>query len=361
MVAVGAPLGVSFSAMGVHQNSAFLPRLEAMRGYAAVSVLAFHACTQSWDTIVTGMAPVVVFFVLSGFLLARSLDRDSDPVTFVRHRLFRLLPAAIATVLLLTLAYRSFGFYVGFMPSFDPLNIVLNALLIRSDINGVMWSLTVECVAIPVILISHALLGRHGTTPVWCLVAVLIALSFWGPYVHLLGGFTNLAPLYAFVVGLLLQSGGAAPGLASQAPWSSRSSWATFVAAVAFAVMVIVAVRKQTAVTIAFETLCASVLTCLAAFGPRNLAVLRSFDLDIVRFYGRISYSFYLLHVIGLSIAVRLLPFEQQPAIRAATLFLAALAITTPAAWLMWRFVEVPFIDLGRRRMLTSPMASKPP
>lgn len=332
--------------MNIRGNSVFLPRLEAMRGYAAVSVLVFHACMMSWETVSTGMAPVVVFFVLSGFLLARSLDRDSDPVTFVRHRLFRLLPAAVATVLLLTLAYRTLGFYVGFLPSFEPLNVILNALLIKSDINGVMWSLTVECVAVPVILMSHRLLKRHGATPVWILVAILFALAFWGPYVHLLGGFSNLAPLYAFVVGLLLQSGGSAMSKASQ------SSWATFVATAAFIVMGTVAVRKQTAVTIAFETLCASALVCIAAFGPRKLAVLWPFDLDIARFYGRISYSFYLLHMIGLSIAARLLPFDQQPVIRAATLFMVALVITTPAAWLMWRFVEVPFIELGRRRMV---------
>lgn len=325
-----------------------------MRGYAAVSVLAFHACALSWDTIATGMAPVVVFFVLSGFLLARSLDRDPDPFTFVRHRLFRLLPAAITTVLLLTLAHRSFGFYMGLRPpSFDPLNVLLNAVLVRSDINGVMWSLTVECVAVPVILMSHALLKRHGTMPVWILVAILVALSFWGPYVHLLGGATNLAPFYAFVVGLLLQSGGTLLSHASQS--TLQPSRATFVASAAFVVMFVVAVRKQTAVTIAFETLCASALICVAAFGPRALAVLRPFDLDVVRFYGRISYSFYLLHVIGLAIAVRILPLDQQPVIRAAILFLAALLITTPAAWLMWRFVEVPLIDVGRRRMVTNP------
>lgn len=325
-----------------------------MRGYAAVSVLAFHACAQSWDIIATGMAPVVVFFVLSGYLLGRSLDRDPDPFTFLRHRLFRLLPAAITTVLLLTLAHKTFGFYTGLTPpSFDPLNVVLNALLVRSDINGVMWSLTVECVAVPVILISHAVLRRHGAAPVWLLVAILATLSFWGPYVHLLGGATNLAPLYAFLVGLLLQSGGTLPSNASHSALPPPR--ATLVVSAAFVVMFIVSVRKQTAVTIAFETLCASVLIYAAAVGPRALAVLRPFDLDVIRFYGRISYSFYLLHVIGLALAAGLLPSEQQPVMRAVSLFLAALMITTPAAWLMWRFVELPLIEIGRRRLVTKP------
>jgi peptidoglycan/LPS O-acetylase OafA/YrhL len=338
----------------IRANSAFLPRLEAIRGYAAVSVLAFHACMLSWDMVAGGMAPVVVFFVLSGFLLGRSLDRDPDPITFVRHRLFRLLPGAIATVFLLTLLYQSFGFYVGFLPSFDPLNVILNALLIKSDINGVMWSLTVECFAIPVILMSHALLRSRGTPPVWILVAVLVAMSSWGPYVHLLGGFTNLGPLYAFIVGLLVQAGGATRTVAS------RPSRMTALAAAAFAVMVIVAVRKQTAVTIFFETACASVLICLAAFGPAKLLALRPFDLGVARFYGRISYSFYLLHMPALGIAVRLLPSGQPPVVGAAILFLTALSITTPAAWLMWRFIEVPFIAFGRRRMVRWPALRRP-
>ena len=59
--------------------------------------------------------------------------------------------------------------------------------------------------------------------------------------------------------------------------------------------------------------------------------------------------------MIGLVIATRLLPFEQPPVARAATLFLAGLLITTPAAWLMWRFIEVPFINLGRKRLAAKP------
>src|ERR1043165_724769 len=90
---------------------AFLPRLEALRGVAAVAVVGYHAHN---DEVVTGMAPVVLFFVLSGFVLARSLERDSTPLTFFRNRVYRLLPAAAASVLLISALYWQFGFYVGF-------------------------------------------------------------------------------------------------------------------------------------------------------------------------------------------------------------------------------------------------------
>ncbi|WP_271619004.1 hypothetical protein [Bradyrhizobium sp. CCBAU 51745] len=76
--------------------------------------------------------------------------------------------------------------------------------MIRSDINGVMWSMTVECFASPLILASFLAYKRYGARPLFVLCAVLFSLSWWGAYVHLLGGVTNLAPLYAFVVGVLL-------------------------------------------------------------------------------------------------------------------------------------------------------------
>ena len=182
----------------------FLPRLESVRGLAAVSIVWYHVVPQFIETYVTGMAPVVLFFVLSGFVLARSLQNDPAPLRFFRHRVFRLLPAAAAAVLLLTVLHATIGFYVGYLTSFDPLNVVLNALMIRSDINGVMWSMTVECFATPLIFWSALTCTRGQVTPLWILVAILFGLSFVGPYIHLLGGFTNLSPLYAFTVGVLL-------------------------------------------------------------------------------------------------------------------------------------------------------------
>jgi exopolysaccharide production protein ExoZ len=88
----------------------FLPRIESLRGIAAVTVVGYHINGQlsalpadgSLDgfasrliaAISNGTGAVVTFFVLSGFVLARSLDANSDPVRFIRNRFFRLFPAA---------------------------------------------------------------------------------------------------------------------------------------------------------------------------------------------------------------------------------------------------------------------------
>nr|WP_276576236.1 acyltransferase [Bradyrhizobium zhengyangense] len=305
-----------------------------MRGLAAVSVVGFHAYGMFHDSAVTGMAPVVLFFVLSGFVLSRSLDRNSSAIRFFRHRAFRLLPAAAGTVLLLSTLHALFGFYVGFEASFAWTNIVLNALLIKSDINGVMWSLTVECVASPLILLCFGLHRTYGPRPLIAMAIALAGISSWGPYRDLLGGFTNLAPLYAFVIGVLLH-------FASHAGHVPRFRVAR--TAVALSVLLICGLRKQTALTILGETVGSAMLIHLVALSDRD-RLFALLDLAPVRFMGRISYSFYLLHPIGLTLAAR---SGTQSSL---VIFAMAVAYTIPLAWLSWRFFEMPFINFAKTR-----------
>src|SRR5258708_32678860 len=76
----------------------FLPRIESMRGIAALTVVGFHVSNQfsaspafGWfdgfafrifTAFFNGVGAVVIFFVLSGFVLARSLDANSNPTRF---------------------------------------------------------------------------------------------------------------------------------------------------------------------------------------------------------------------------------------------------------------------------------------
>jgi peptidoglycan/LPS O-acetylase OafA/YrhL len=310
----------------------FLPRLESLRGLAAVSVVAFHAYGMRNDTAVTGLAPVVLFFVLSGFVLARSLHNNPSPVAYFRNRLFRLFPAAASTVLLLTVLFYRYGFFVGFRGSFDGPNVILNALMVRSDINGIMWSMTVECFATPLIFGCFFACKRFGPAPLVALSIVLFGLSFWGPYVHLLGGATNLAPLYAFVTGVLLHFAVVNGHRAWFIPMST---------AIVILVLIACGIRKQTPLLNLAESIAGGALIFLVATNTtsRLFAVL---DAPPVHFVGRISYSFYLLHLIGLSLALR---FEPQSTL---ALFGLGVVCTIPIAWISWRFIEVPFMKLAR-------------
>jgi len=342
----------------------FLPRIESLRGVAALIVVGYHASHRlsgglaynwfdgfAWRlfaAVANGTGAVVIFFVLSGFVLARSLEGNSDPVRFLRNRVFRLFPAAVAVVTLLTALHWQFGFFVGYEASFDPLDVILNLLMIRSDINGVMWSVTIECAATPLILLSVWLYLKRGERPLWGLIAVLLALSSWGPYVHLLGGFTNLTPLYAFVVGVLIHFQGV-----RIATWI-RPGTVIVTGVTAMALFCFCGTRTQSALILMLECWSAATLIVLIAQHP-TMGLFKPLDFALIRFYGRISYSFYLLHPPGIEFAFRI---SNPPAINALgvplsiTLILYtifSILLTTPIAYLAWRFIETPCISYGKR------------
>lgn len=341
----------------------FLPRIESLRGVAALSVVGYHVAGLMSESAPRGLADaviyrvlssalngtgaVVAFFVISGFVLARSLDTNPDPVRFVRNRVFRLFPAAAAVVGLLALLHWKSGIYVGYEANFSPTNILLNMLLIKSDINGPMWSMTVECAATPLIWFSVWLFKRHGEQALWAVIAVLFALSFWGPYVNLLGGVTNLTPLHAFVVGCLVHFRGervaAAIGRNATTP----------VAALSIIVFCICGSRHQSGIVVMLECLAAAIFIILLVWQP-SAALFRPLDSRPARFFGAISYSLYLLHMLGISFAIRLLDplglHASGMTISAVTILttIVAVLLTTPAAYLSWRLIEVPAIEFGK-------------
>ena len=341
----------------------FLPRIESLRGIAALSVVGYHVAglmsgsvprstVDAWiyavmSAVLNGTGAVVAFFVISGFVLARSLDANPDPVRFVRHRVFRLFPAAASVVALMALLHWKFGIYVGYEASFSAADVLLNMLLIKSDINGPMWSMTVECAATPLIWYSVWLFKRNGEQALWAVIAVLFALSFWGPYVHLLGGVTNLTPMHAFVVGCLVHFRGERVAAAI-----GRKA-ATPVAALSIVVFCVCGSHHQSGIVTMLECLAAATFVILLVWQP-SAALFRPLDTRPARFFGAISYSLYLLHMLGISFAIRLLDplglHANGMAISGVTVLTALVAIllVTPAAYLSWRFIEMPAIAFGK-------------
>jgi hypothetical protein len=73
----------------------------------------------------------------------------------------------------------------------------------------------------------------------------------------------------------------------------------------------------------------------------QDMVLFKPLDLKLVRFYGRISYSFYLLHPLGMLLASRTVDpqaFQAWGVPSSLTIFFAALTailFTTPAAYLL--------------------------
>jgi peptidoglycan/LPS O-acetylase OafA/YrhL len=351
----------------------FLPRIESMRGIAALTVVSYHVWGQFSDApghgladdvayrclmaLSNGIGAVVAFFVISGFVLARSLSANPNPVRFFRSRFFRLFPAGIAVVGLFTALHQWFGIHVMGAADFSSGNIILNMLMIRTDINAVMWSMKVECFATPLILFSAWVIQRDRTAWLGVMIAVLFLLSFWGPYVHALGDATNLAPLYAFIVGVLTQHYGRRLA-------EARSPLVVTLSAIlSVALFCYCGTRKQTAPILLVECLCAAWL--VASIAWRAVSIFKLLDFSLVRFYGKISYSFYLLHVLGMLFSSRLLDLARFPvselpiSIAAVIVTLASILVVTPAAYLSWRFIEIPFVNFAKNigpRLVSAPI-----
>lgn len=338
-------------------QSHFIPRLESLRGVAAVLVAVYHCgvmylqypasgLSRLYFAFANGLGCVVVFFVISGFVLARSLDKATFTsfVSFARHRAFRLLPASIAVVGLLTFLHERFGFYVGFEGSFASLNVLLNMLLIKSDINGVMWSLTVEIVATPLIFMSVRAYRKRGRTPLLAVAAVLFGLSFVGQYRDLIGA--NLAPLYAFLVGILIHFEG--PKIARSV--SLRMS--IWIPALGVALFLVAGMLKQDAgLMILMDCIGGALLVLTISQWPHH-PMMKPLDWPPVRFYGQISYSFYLLHMLTVAPMIALgAGWFEYLNLWATAMTLSVLTILAAAvpALACYKLIEIPGINLGRR------------
>ena len=340
----------------------FDPRIESMRGIAALAVAAMHVTSSlvtglpargSLDVLglpliralTNGYGAVVAFFVISGFVLARSLDRNFSARRFFRGRIFRLFPAAATAIALFAALFHAFGFVVYRDASYTPLNILANMAMLHTDIDVVMWSMKAELAATPLIFVCVWLYRRYGARPVIATAGVLFALAFVGQFTRSIGEDTSLAPLFAFPVGILAHFKGEPiarrlrPGAVLL---SALGSIAVFCACSFF--------KPMGTWTLLVQCLAAATLVMLIAYRPEAL-LFRALDARIVRFYGKISYSFYLLHPLtfwatGQLTTWLLNGFEWLPlTVVAVACVLFSIAAITPLAWASWRFVEWPAMN----------------
>jgi peptidoglycan/LPS O-acetylase OafA/YrhL len=364
-----------------------LPRLESLRGLAALTVAAFHAWQSPWldpdghtysylrsaheawpapfgkllAAIAPGNSAVNLFFVLSGFVLTLSLVRAGQPAfqsikPFVLARAFRIYPAVFATIAVFAIVYWTTGQLLSYPAAYEPASLIQNALLLATSIDGVMWSLQLELLAIPLLLLGYALYRMFGLAGLLVLLAALIGLSMHGSWLRLTSTPYGLAVLNSFVVGMIASLvspkfvGGVAPTAAK----------ALFLVSVAgfYSTQYTVGAGSRWFITV--EACFAAIMVTLLAYGALGKAG-RFFDLPIIRYYGKISYSFFLLHPLALILAWKnpeilgaIVDAGVPHPLIALGLFVTVSAATTPLAAAMHRYVELPGIAAGRAILATS-------
>jgi peptidoglycan/LPS O-acetylase OafA/YrhL len=355
-------------------------RVDAVRGIAALMVAGTHVLQTgygggrhlfetlpggdpSWDIatrllrrFLFGHNLVILFFVLSGFVLALSLERGPQGLLagarrFFGARLLRLYPAVLATMAAFAAVYFATGHAIpGAGPeSYSLAGLVRNALLLETTIDGVTWTLQVELLAAPLVFLAHRLRRQWGEVAV-ALLGVLFVLTFaryWAvdikPQVRLfVAGF-------AFVFGMLVPTAGRA--VASRVPGRLAGPAAAASLLLFFVARMVFGMKWG----IPVEGVASAAFLALLVYGPQ-LRAYRALDVGFARFYGKISYSFYLLHPMTLMVIWNvpdafgaLVAAGVPPPILALALWAATAAAVTPLAMASYRFVELPAMQLSRR------------
>jgi peptidoglycan/LPS O-acetylase OafA/YrhL len=345
------PLAPAYGAL-----SSFDPRLESLRGLAALLVCVHHGMTVFADNAnlvvmnallfaFNSAASVIFFFVLSGYLLGRALESDSAFVTYLVRRLFRLLPPFVVVVLFTFACERLFridpipsGLKPGFQRMFWPQPtwdaLWDNLLLTSFKVNGPTWTLFPELMGalmLPFVVAAHVRIVPRWRWALFVAIATLLAIS---PYHTLLW----------FYFGYFLANETAAL-LAER----RRLAAITFVVGL-IGLEMAGANSEFYAVGIVIPSAIAAALMIGAVVASREL--LQWTTVAPLRFLGRISYSLYLVHwpifYVCTLLAVISRPIVPTHIWGNLVVTVTSAIVAVGLAALSYRFVEAPSIKAGK-------------
>jgi peptidoglycan/LPS O-acetylase OafA/YrhL len=351
--------------MGSAVRQQFIPSLESIRGLAALCVCGVHsfhgvpfvpqfrgAPTSPYlmDFFVgAGNSAVTLFFVLSGFVLTLSLDRMKEaggagrPFRFVLSRIFRIYPAVFAVVITFA-AIEPFWIFHG-LSNRPWLHTLLDMLLVQTDMVLPMWSARVELVATLLILVAWYLRDRFGSVYLVGLGTLLLIASF---YRDLYAGDQIGQNLFVFIAGMILVD---CREMFRKLPQRLGVSLIMVALAIDIPSRTIFGLSAQC--TILVETACCFVTIGIIAHGAVSARWLLSAP---ARVLGRISYSFYLVHWVLISVMLRCLPseFVWEASVGNSTLasfevFAGVAAASAGVAWVLYWAIERPAILLGKK------------
>ncbi len=350
------------------QGSGQITELQSLRGIAAVTVMIGH-CLISYGPssllmglsgLFNGRAAVVVFFVLSGYVLTRSLqkgrlDRDAILRFYVR-RGFRLYPAiwvasAFGLAYLFALHWQIPPDRAGpvilhaFRPDrFDALHIVASFAGMTTFIIPQLWTIVIEIVAsIAMPAIAFVVLYRRQWFACTLGLALLVSFTLPNTYYH----------VTLYLVDFIVGAGLAIPGLATRLFRNAPARLSVGIGLVMLASTRTLPLEYWSPAANLLELIVATLIIGVLTGANEKLHLFRAHFLG---FLGDISYGIYLLHFAVLCTVVKAFTLlEWALGVSVDIYALAVLvtcvtsAVTILLAWLSYVYVEVPGIELGRR------------
>jgi len=327
-----------------YQASTFRPGFDGLRGVGFLFVVTAHIPAVSLFSYLQGWTAVWVFFAISGYLVTMLLIREERKTgtiaygPFLVRRFFRIVPGYAAAILIYWIAlfslppladeYQLFmarlPYYLSLMPEYAHTDVF--TIFVHSWIIGIETKFYVFFPAIVFLLIKNAA-WRFGVTAVTTVLLTAQGSFTAHAYGPILAG-VMLAQLLEWprayaVIALLTRVPAAVPmGLVA----------ALFV--MLLYVEVLPAVAVVATYLVAYVMLQEGGMRRLLTYGP-------------LVYLGQRSYGAYLLHVLAIHIGY--MAFGSTTTVGGLLTACFALAVTMPAAELLYRAVERPSTDMARR------------
>ncbi|MET8463566.1 acyltransferase family protein [Micromonospora zamorensis] len=326
------------------------PALDGLRAVAAIMVFAFHYGGPSWKWL-TGWIGVHLFFVLSGFLITTLLLREEHRYgkvslrAFYLRRFFRIMPVYLLVLFLTWGLARLSGSAETIERLMKYYLLFLNELLPGTAPYLHSWTIGIEqkfylfWPAIAFVLVTAAFRRRLAVTA--GLLVLFIAMI--PPDIAWLSWPIHyVAILLGCLVAVVMHH---PRGFALVRPLTHPvTATAVIVVFIAFQASV-----QYWPIRFGQEALIGTYAAAAALLLPPLLSrsvLARGLGLRPLVFIGERSYSMYLIQSIAARVAIGLLPALGR---RSTGVFLGAVVVALIVADVLYRWVELPMIEVGRR------------
>jgi peptidoglycan/LPS O-acetylase OafA/YrhL len=358
-----------------YQKRKYVPELDGLRALSVLLVISVHM-HDSFGKWVSGQLGVVIFFVLSGYLITTlSLREEAERGrlslgAFYIRRCFRIFPLYYFTLALYCLLI--FGLRVNYSEKGPLLTEALPGLLLYFQEVPFFWGLDVGGrVVREGIPFNHS--WSLGIEEKFYLVWPLLAFVLWRgrsgwrfggtlALVVLLGvapfplGLAGLAPLglcllqYHFILvgcllALVLEDG----RLFERLRFLGAGAWVYASLAVLVALQLAMPHLAVGHLTWARPLYGLAVVAFLACVVTGDGPVQRFLRWGPLVFIGRLSYGIYLIHVLCVNAAEKVFPPHTGSVAWTFAAFLLACGLSVAVAYVLYLLIEKPLIEIGRR------------